>query len=264
MANTSALLNVMITAARLAGRSLRRDYFEVDALQVSRKGAADFVSTADTNAEKIIFDSLSQARPKFGFVMEEGGEVKGADNSNRWFIDPLDGTTNFLHGLPQFAVSIGLERDREPFAGVVYAPITDDLFFAEKGFGCFHNDKRLRVSAREDLSECLLAHGLPFKGKAGADIALRESNNVLAHTAGMRRFGAASLDLAMVAMGRFDGYWERLLSPWDICAGAVLVREAGGHVTELDTDGNRAHLTGEILATNGHIHEAAREIILRK
>jgi myo-inositol-1(or 4)-monophosphatase len=263
MANTSALLNVMITAARDAGKSLRRDYFEVDALQVSRKGAADFVSVADTNAEKAVYESLSKARPKYGFVMEEGGEIEGSDNSNRWFIDPLDGTTNFLHGIPQFAVSIGLERDREPYAGVVYNPITDELFYAEKGFGCFVNDRRLRVSGRNDLTECLFAHGLPYKGKAGADIALRETNNVLAETAGMRRFGAASLDLAMVAMGRFDAYWERMLSPWDICAGAVLVREAGGTVSELDAEGGRPHLKGEILATNGHIHDAARALIRR-
>ena len=264
MAHLSALLTVMVTAARAGAKSLRRDYFEVDALQVSRKGAADFVSAADTRAEEIIVESLQKSRPKFGFLLEEGGEIEGSDNSNRWIVDPLDGTTNFLHGLSNFAISIGLERDREPFAGVIYAPITDELYYAEKGQGAYLNDKRLRVSSRKDLTECLFAHGLPYKGKAGADLALRETRNVLEETAGMRRFGAASLDLAMVASGKIDAYWERLLSPWDITAGAVLVREAGGIVSEIDRDSGRPHLKGEILATNGQIHEEARALLLRK
>lgn len=263
MANTSPILTVMIQAARAGARSLRRDYFEVDALQVSRKGAADFVSAADTRAEEEIVAVLKNARPKYGFMLEEGGEITGTDNSNRWIVDPLDGTTNFLHGLPNFAVSIGLERDREPFAGVVYAPLTDDLYYGEKGQGSYHNDRRLRVSGRTDLTECLFAHGLPFKGKAGADLALHETNNVLEETAGVRRFGAAALDLAMVANGKIDAYWERLLAPWDITAGTVLVREAGGIVSELDSHSGKPHLKGEILATNGHIHEDARSLILR-
>ena len=263
MPNTTATLNVMITAAREAARSLRRDFYDIETLKVSRKGAADFVSAADLKAEDIIFESLSKARPKYGFLMEERGEVDGTDNSNRWIVDPLDGTSNFLHGLPQFCISIALERDREPFAGVVYNPITDDLFFAEKGEGAYHNDRRMRVSNRTDLTECLFSHGLPYKGKAGADIALRESHNVLAETAGIRRFGSAALDLAFVAAGRFDAYWERILGSWDIAAGAVLIREAGGQVSEIDKQGGRPHLTGSILASNGHIHEAARALVLK-
>ncbi len=264
MANTSALINVMISAAREASRSLRRDFYNVETLEVTRKGTADFVSDADLRAEDIIFEALNKARPKYGFLMEERGEVVGTDNSNRWIVDPLDGTTNFLHGIPHFCISIGLERDREPHAGVVYNPVTDDLYYAEKGAGAYHNDRRLRVSARTDLSECLFVHGLPFKGKAGADIALAETNNVLAQSAGIRRFGSAALDLAFVASGKFDVFWERILGPWDITAGAMLVREAGGLVSEIDKVGGRPHLTGSVLASNGPIHEAARALILQK
>ena len=264
MAHISALLNVMISAARDAGKSLRRDYYSVEDLKVDRKGAADFVSEADLKAEDILFEALNKGRSKYGFLMEERGEVEGPDNSNRWIVDPLDGTTNFLHCIPHFSVSIGLERDREPYAGVVYNPITDDLFYAERGEGAYLNDRRIRVSNRIDLSECLFSHGLPYKGKAGADLALQETNNVLSQTAGIRRFGSAALDLAWVACGRYDAYWERILGPWDIAAGAAIVREAGGYVTEIDVETGRPHLKGSVLATNGHIHEQARELILKK
>jgi len=260
MSNTSALLNVMIKAARQAARSLQRDFGEVEALQVSRKGAADFVSAADTRAEQAIFEELSQARPKYGFIMEERGEIEGADNSNRWIVDPLDGTSNFLHGLGHFAISIGLERDRQPYAGVVYNPISDELFYAEKGEGAFLNDKRIRVSARNDLSECLFACGLPFKGLPGRDQALKETDAVLNATAGVRRFGAAALDLAFVAAGRFDAFWERGLNPWDICAGIVLVREAGGAVSEID-GGSNPLTGGSILATNGELPATAQKLL---
>lgn len=253
-------MTVMINAARKAARGLIRDFGESQALQVSRKGAADFVSRADTKAEDTLFEELSHARPKYGFVMEERGEVEGSDNSNRWIIDPLDGTTNFLHGVPQFAISIALERDRLPYAGVVFNPITDEIFWAEKGEGAYLNDRRLRVSGRDDLSACLFACGLPFAGRPGRKRALDEAKRVLKETAGVRRFGAASLDLAYVAAGRFDAFWERDLNIWDVAAGAALVREAGGMISEID--GGKNFLTGgSILAANPEVYEKAMALL---
>jgi len=260
MPHTSAVINVMIKAARKAARGLQRDFGEIEALQVSRKGAADFVSAADTRAEQTIFEELSTGRPKYGFLMEERGAIEGSDNSNRWIVDPLDGTTNFLHGLNQFSISIGLERDRQPFAGVVYNPVTDELFFAEKGEGAFLNEQRLRVTVRNDLSECLFACGLPFKGRSGREQAFKETDAVLAETAGVRRYGSAALDLAFVAAGRFDGYWERGLNPWDVCAGIILVREAGGMVSEIEGGANPLH-SGSILATNSEISHRAQKLL---
>jgi myo-inositol-1(or 4)-monophosphatase len=254
MPHASALMTVMINAARKAARGLVRDFGESQALQVSRKGAADFVSRADHKAEQDIYDELSRARPKYGFIMEERGEVEGTDNSNRWIVDPLDGTTNFLHGVPQFAISIALERDRQPYAGVVYNPATDELFWAEKGEGAYLNDRRIRVSGRDDLSACLFACGLPFAGRPGRKRALDEAKRVLKETAGVRRFGAAALDLAWVAAGRFDAFWERDLNIWDIAAGAALVREAGGFVTEIEGGPDPVY-SGSILAANPALHE---------
>ena len=260
MPHASALMTVMINAARKAARGLIRDFGESQALQVSRKGAADFVSRADHKAEQDIFEELSRARPKYGFIMEERGEIEGTDNSNRWIVDPLDGTTNFLHGLPHFAISIALERDRQPYAGVVFNPATDEIFWAEKGEGAYLNDRRLRVSGRDDLTACLFACGLPFAGKPGRKEALAEAERVLEKTAGVRRFGAAALDLAFVAAGRYDAFWERDLNSWDVAAGAILVREAGGHVSEID--GGRNFITGgSILAANAEIYEKAKALI---
>jgi myo-inositol-1(or 4)-monophosphatase len=260
MPHASALLTVMINAARKAARGLARDFGELDLLQPSKKGLADFVSAADLRSEEILFEELSKGRPKYGFVMEERGEVEGADNSNRWVVDPLDGTTNFLHGLPQFAISICLERDRQPHAGVIFNPATNELFWAEKGEGAWLNDRRIRVSGRSSLDECLFATGLPFKGKPGRDLALKETDRVLAETAGVRRYGSAALDLAFVAAGRFDAYWERGLNTWDVGAGVVLVREAGGSVSEIE-GGDRPMHSGSILATNAAIYEKARKLI---
>jgi myo-inositol-1(or 4)-monophosphatase len=260
MPHASALITVMIGAARKAARGLARDFGEVQSLQVSKKGVADFVSRADIRAEQAIFEALSAARPKYGFVMEERGEIEGPDNSNRWIVDPLDGTTNFLHGLPQFAISIALERDRKPYAGVVFSPATDELFWAEKGEGAYLNDRRIRVSTRSDLRECLFACGLPFAGRPGRERALCETAAVLEKTPGVRRFGAAALDLAFVAAGRFDAFWERDLNPWDVAAGAVLVREAGGMVSEIE--GGPNFLTaGSILAANGEIYDSAKRLL---
>jgi myo-inositol-1(or 4)-monophosphatase len=248
MAQASATLNVMIAAARKAARALARDFGEVENLQVSRKGPSDFVSNADLKAEKTLFEELAKARPGYGFLMEERGQVEGTDKSHRWLVDPLDGTSNFLHGIPHFAISIGLEREGVLVAGVIYNVARDELFWAEKGAGAYLNDRRLRVAGRSDLRDALIATGTPFHGKPGHDVFLREVERVISRTAGVRRWGAASLDLAYVAAGRFDGFWERNLNAWDIAAGAVLVREAGGVVTE--PDGGDFMQTGAVLASN--------------
>ncbi len=248
MPQTSATLNIMLATARKAARTLARDFGEVENLQVSRKGPSDFVSSADLKVEKTVFEELSRARPGYGFLMEERGEVEGSDKSHRWIVDPLDGTTNFLHGVPHFAISLALERDGVLVAGVVYNVVRDELFWAEKGAGAYLNDRRLRVAARLDLRDALFATGAPYHGKAGHDVFLQEVERVIARTAGVRRFGAASLDLAYVAAGRFDGFWERSLAAWDVAAGAVLVREAGGFVKEID--GGDFMKTGAIVASN--------------
>ena len=254
MAGTrSAVINVMARAAARAGRLLVRDFGEVEQLQVSMKGPADFVSAADRKAERALRDDLRKARPDFGLLMEESGEIEGGDRTRRWIVDPLDGTTNFLHGIPHFAISIGLEQDGELTAGVVYNPVSDELYWAEKGQGAFINDRRLRVSGRRRLEEALIATGIPFLGHGDAEAFEAELMAVMPRIAGIRRFGAASLDLAYVAAGRFDAFWETGLKPWDVAAGIVLVREAGGFATEIG--GGHAPLTaGSILAANPHLH----------
>ena len=232
---TSALMNVMTSAAIKTGRSLKRDFGEVENLVVSVKGPGDFVSAADRKAEKTLYEELSKARPGYGFLMEESGVVEGTDPSHRWIIDPLDGTTNFLHGLPIFAISVALEREGQLIAGVVYNPATDDMYIAEKGQGAWHNNRRLRVSPRRNISDSLIACGIPHLGKAKEHPRFKaELAAVMARAANVRRLGAASIDLALTAAGRFDAYWERDLKPWDIAAGIVLLREAGGYVSDLD------------------------------
>ncbi|HBF97508.1 MAG TPA: inositol monophosphatase [Alphaproteobacteria bacterium] len=248
MAN-SATINVMVGAARKAARSLVRDFGEVEQLQVSRKGPADFVTNADLRAEKILIGELQRARPAFGILAEESGLISGEDPRNRWIIDPLDGTLNFMHGLPHFAISIGLERAGEIVAGVIYNPVTDDCFVGEKGQGAFLNNRRLRVSGRRILQEAVLATGIPFHGRSGHADFLREMSQIMPQVAGVRRFGAAALDLAYVAAGRFDGFWETGLQPWDIAAGIIIVREAGGFVTECDGGADMLR-SGSVLATN--------------
>lgn len=245
----SPALNVMSAAARKAGRLLIRDFGELENLQVSMKGPADFVSTADERTERILIEELSRARPGYGFLGEEGGMREGPDKSHRFIIDPIDGTSNFLHGIPIFAISIALERDGQLVSGVVYNPVTDEMYMAEKGHGAYCNNKRLRVAARKSLTESLIATGLPFMGRPGLDRALAETKAILGRSAGIRRCGAASLDLAGVAAGRYDGFWERGLNAWDIAAGIVLVREAGGIVTDLG-GGAQPMETGELLAAN--------------
>jgi myo-inositol-1(or 4)-monophosphatase len=234
LSTPSALLQVMIAAARKAGRKLARDFGEVAELQVSKKGPADFVSAADIKAEEVLVEELTKARPGYGFHAEERGVVEGSDKTHTWIIDPLDGTTNFLHGLPHFAINVALEREGTVVAGVTYNPVSNELFWAEKGRGAFLNDKRLRVSARSKLVEAVLATGVPFAGKPGHAQFLKELHQMSQRVAGIRRFGSAALDMAFVAAGRFDGYWERDLKPWDLAAGALIVLEAGGTVWGAD------------------------------
>jgi myo-inositol-1(or 4)-monophosphatase len=249
----SALLNVMIKAARKAARTLKRDFGEVEHLQVSLKGPANFVTAADRRAEEILHDELSQARPGYGFLGEEGGRREGSDKTHTWIVDPLDGTTNFLHGLPHFAISIALQREDTVVAGLVYNPANDDLFTAERGKGAFLNDQRLRVAGRKRLADSIVACGLPHYGRGDLALASRELALVQAKVAGLRRFGAAALDLAWIAAGRFDVYWERDLAAWDIAAGLILVREAGGYATDLN-GGEAPHVTGNVIAGNEDVH----------
>ena len=251
----SALLNVMIKAARKAARGLKRDYGEVEHLQVSLKGPANFVSAADRRAEEVLREELLAARPGYCFVGEEGGRVEGPDKSHTWLVDPLDGTTNFLHGIPHFAIAIALEREGTIIAGLVYNPVSDELFSAERGKGAFLNDRRVRVAARQRLNDAVISCGLPHYGRGDLTVFRKEFGAVQEKVAGLRRFGAAALDLAFIAAGRFDGYWERNLSPWDMAAGTLLVREAGGFVTDLDGD--------EAMFTKGHI-AAGNDIIHRE
>ena len=249
----SALLNVMIKAAQKAARALKRDFGELEHLQVSLKGPANFVTAADRRAEEILREELTHARPGYSFVGEEGGKREGPDKTHTWIVDPLDGTMNFLHGIPHFAISIALEREGTIVAGVVYNPATDDLFTAERSKGAFLNDRRLRVAARTRLADAVIACGLPHPSRGDAAIERRDTIFIQDRVTGLRRFGAASLDLAWVAAGRFDGYWERNLSPWDVAAGVALVREAGGYVTDL-AGGDTPFVTGNIVAGNEAIH----------
>lgn len=253
MALRSPILNVMVMAVEKAGRKLVRDFGELEQLQVSIKGFGDFVSTADLRAEKILRAELSKARPGFGFLLEEGGTVEGTDIEHRWIVDPLDGTTNFLHGIPHFAVSVALERAGEIVAGVTYNPITNELFTAEKGGGAFFNDRRLRVSGRRKAEDAVVGTGIPHKGRGDHPAFMRQLQRTMNTVAGVRRMGAASLDLAWVAAGRFDAFWETHLSPWDVAAGVLMVREAGGFVSCLE--GTTDPVTsGHLLASNEPLH----------
>ncbi|MET3614628.1 myo-inositol-1(or 4)-monophosphatase [Rhizobium aquaticum] len=258
----SALLNVMVQAAFKAGKSLSRDFGEVQNLQVSVKGPGDYVSQADRKAEKIVKDELLKARPTYGFLGEESDEIKGTDGAHRWIVDPLDGTTNFLHGIPQFAVSIALERNNEIVAGVVFNPATDELYTAEKGGGTFLNDRRLRVAARKELSDSVITCGVPHLGRGNHGKFLVELRHVMGEVSGIRRFGAASLDLAYVAAGRCDGYWETGLAAWDIAAGILLIKEAGGWVSDFDGKTNMLE-TGSVVAGNEYIHKALLDVTHR-
>ena len=253
MSTQSALLKVMSDAARKAARGLNRDFGELAELQVSRKGAADFVSAADLKAEQAIFESLSKARPGYSFIGEERGLIEGTDKTHTWIVDPLDGTTNFLHAIPHFAINIALQREGVVVAAVTYNPVANELFWAEKGKGAFVNDRRLRVAARQRLDESVLATGIPFLGHGQHARFLKELHQISQRVAGVRRFGAAALDLAWVAAGRMDGFWERDLSAWDLAAGLLLVTEAGGKVTTAE-GGEDVLATGSVCAANLDLH----------
>ncbi len=256
----SANLNIMIKAARKAGRSLVKDFREVENLQVSMKGAGDFVSKADIAAEAILKEELMGARPTYGWMAEESREEQGQDPTRRWIVDPLDGTTNFLHGLPHWAVSIALEHKGEIVAGVVFDAAKDEMFFAEKGTGAWLNESRIRVSGRHRMIESIFATGLPFAGRADLPETLQDLARLLPATAGVRRWGSAALDLAYVAAGRYDGYWERSLNAWDIAAGVVIVREAGGLIEPLNPTGNIIE-DGEVICANEAIYETFAKVI---
>jgi myo-inositol-1(or 4)-monophosphatase len=267
MVSHSGLITVMTRAARKAAPRLRRDFNEVEQLQVSRKGPADFVSMADKQAEQTLVDELRHARPDWGMLLEEGGEIEGNPTKPRWIVDPIDGTSNFLHGLPHFAMSIAVQEPKlggkgwgDITCGLIYQPLTDEAFWAEKGRGAWLNERRLRVSARRDLSEALIATGIPYKAHGD----LPRFNSILEaispEVAGIRRFGSAALDLAWVAAGRFDGFWEEDLQLWDIAAGIVLVREAGGYIT--DFRGGEAGLAGgQVLAGNDQLHNRLHKLL---
>ena len=257
MAGRSALINVMHKASVAASRRMMRDFGEVENLQVTRKGAADFVSQADITAERTIQEELEKARPDWGFIMEEGGEIQASDSAApRWIVDPIDGTTNFLHGIPHFAISIAVRDNGKIIAGTVYDPCRHEFYFAETGKGAYLNDRRIRVSGRRSMADCLFATGIPFLGRGTAETDakfLKEMNAVMQSSSGVRRFGSAAFDLAFVAAGRYDGFWERGLSLWDIAAGVLLVREAGGLVSDFASR-DKALVTGDVVACNGAMH----------
>ncbi len=261
----SGLITVMTRAARKAAPRLRRDFGEVEQLQVSPKGPADFVSMADKRAEQTIVEELRNARPDWGMLLEEGGAIEGNPDKPRWIVDPLDGTTNFLHGVPHFSISIAVEEKKpgggtEITQGLVYQPLTDEGFWAEKGRGAWLHDARLRVSARRDLSECLIGTGIPHCGRGAPEDWAKIYNAVGSHVSGIRRFGSAALDLAWVAAGRMDGFWEDELALWDTAAGVLLVREAGGFVTDY-RGSDRAFERGEYVAASSAIHSKLQKLV---
>jgi myo-inositol-1(or 4)-monophosphatase len=251
------LMTVMVDAVMKAARTLKRDFGEVENLQVSRKGPGNFVSAADRKAEATLREALERARPGYGFVLEEGGVVEGSDKAHVWHIDPLDGTTNFLHGVPHFCLSVGLEREGQVVAGVIYDPVKDELFIAERGQGAYLNNRRMRVSARRDLPDTLVACGIPGLGKPLHPRFLAEMAAVMGVVGGLRRIGAAALDMAYVACGRFDLYWERDVQSWDLAAGVILVREAGGFVSDAD-GGPNPLAAGSVACGNEGLH---RELV---
>jgi len=255
-------MNVMLRAAEKAAKGLVRDFGEVEQLQVSLKGPGDFVSAADLRSEKILFEELQKARPDFGFLLEEGGEVKGKDPASRWIIDPLDGTNNFLHGIPYWAISIALEQNGEIIAGLVYNPILDEVFRAEKGTGAFMRNKRLRVSGRRELPLSVIVGGSAGKRPERTNLSayLKQVEAISNAGAGYRKNASASLDLAYVAAGRYDAYWETNLKPWDVAAGVLIVKEAGGYIGTVSNKGDPI-FGGDILATNASLIEPVRTLL---
>ena len=269
LATRSATITVMIRAAFAAAKGLKRDFGEVEQLQVSEKGPGDFVSRADIMAERVLRKELERTRPEYGFLGEEGGEIKGTGEigaRNRWIADPLDGTTNFLHGVPHFAISLALERDNEVIAGVIYQPISDELFWAEKGSGAFIDtpnarSRRLRVSGRKEMARALVGTGIPHIGKGDHPTYVKKLEAVTSKTAGIRRWGAAALDLAFVAAGRYDAFFEYGLAPWDVAAGILMVREAGGLTSDVTGAPYVLGTSTSILASNFGLRDPMVEIL---
>lgn len=229
----SPLINVMIKAAKKASRGLRRDFNELENLQVMTKGPANFVTAADIRTQNTIYDELSYAKPDWSFIMEESKPIRGSNPNSKFIIDPIDGTTNFMHGNPNFAISIAAEIDNKLEAALIYSPITDEMFIAERGKGAFLNDKRIRVASRKKLSESILITGIPHLGRGDIDLFLREMKILIPEVAGIRRSGSAALDLAWLAAGRYDAFWERGLASWDIAAGILMIKEAEATLKEL-------------------------------
>ncbi len=260
MSNQAANIELMTQAARSAARTLMRDFLEVENLQVSRKGPSDFVSKADQEAEKIIREILNEARPNYGWLCEETGQSEGSDPTRRWIVDPLDGTTNYLHGLPHWCISIALEQKGEIVAAVIFDPVKSELFRAEKGGGAWLNDRRIRVSGRRDFEDMIFATGLPFNQRGDIGRTLKELSRILPECAGIRRLGAAALDLAYVAAGRYDGYWEDMISTWDIAAGVLLVREAGGFAHAYDRS-QEPHMDETVIAAHPDVIEKFTSLI---
>lgn len=256
----SANLNIMIKAARRAGRSLSKDFREVENLQVTAKSAGDFVSRADIAAEAILREDLMEARPNYGWFAEESDEVAGKDPTRRWIVDPLDGTTNFLHGLPHWAISIALEFKGEIVAAVIFDPSKDEMFIAEKGQGAWLNQSRLRVSDRSRMIESIFATGIPWGGKADLPETLQDLARILPNCAGVRRWGSAALDLAYVAAGRYEGFWERGVFPWDIAAGTLIAREAGALIEPL-SPGADLMTGGALIAANGAMFDSFAKLV---
>ena len=256
----SANLTVMINAVRKAARGVQRDFGEIANLQVSVKGPGNFVTAADKRCEKVIREELEKARPGYSFLMEESGSVTGSDADHRFIIDPIDGTTNFIHSIPFFALTVALERKGDLLAAVTYNPISDELFTAERGQGAWLNGAPLKVSGARTLIDSLLCTGFPYSVQRDAESLVGLFGEFLKVSRAVRRLGSAAIDLAYVAAGRLDGFWEQSLHPWDVAAGALIIQEAGGIVTDL-AGGPYSSRTGNLVATNGHIHAAMVEII---
>ena len=260
----SPQINIITKACLKASRSLIRDFGEIENLQVSTKGPGDFVTSADKRTEKIIIDELQKAHSDYGIITEESGSINTGNKNNRWIIDPIDGTTNFLNGIPQFAISIGYEEESEIKCGVIFDPIKNEMFCAEKGNGAYLNNSRIRVSNKKKLKDALLVTGGPKQSSKKKKEIFSEfvevSNNILSP---VRKFGSAALDLAYVACGRFDGYWQRELSYWDVAAGIIILKEAGGFVDFFEED-NKDPLKKNILASNSNIHDEFSNLIINK
>ncbi len=261
MASQTPIMNVIMRASEKAARSLIRDFNEVEHLQVSKKGPGDFVSAADRRSEEIIFEELKKARPDYSFLMEESGKIEGKNPDYRWIIDPLDGTKNFLHGLPHWAISIALEHKGEVIAGLIHDPVKDEIFHAEKGKGAFMRRRRLRVSGRNELTDAIIATGAPRRNQKSKERFAAEINAIQAVSPSIRRYGAAALDLAYVAAGRYEGFWERDLKAWDIAAGILIVKEAGGFITDIDDIRKNPVDTGNIMAANDQLFDSIGKVL---